>query len=109
MAVIKKKNRHVFQFVDILDKTIYERYIKTDPTLERYVVYDEGKLDLSRTIENVFSYVDYSSIEEWVNSISFDFAYDELRKVTDDIDENILEDNWVKALKIQLLIAFPID
>lgn len=105
MVKSQTENKHVFQFVDILDKALYDRYVKTDATLERYIVYDNGKLDLPKTIESVFSHVDYLSIEEWINSIDFDFACEELHKVTNDIDENILEDNWVKAMKIQLIIA----
>lgn len=107
MAQNQKDNKHVFQFVYIIDNALYDRYIKTDPTLEKYVVHDAYGLDLSTTIENVFSHVDYLSIEEWINSIGFDFACEELRKMTDKIDKSILEDNWEKAMKTQLIIALP--
>ena len=105
MTQVKKENKHVFQFVDILDKALYDRYIKTDATLEEYIVYENGKLDLYKTIGNICTHVDYWSFEEWVNSIDFDFACEELRKMTDEVDESILEDNWEKAMKIQLIIA----
>lgn len=107
MTQTQIKNRHVFQFVDIIDKALYDRYIKTDATLERFVVHENGKIDLSETMINVCLYVDYLSFEEWVNSIDFDFACEELHKMTDEVDESILEDNWEKALKIQLLLAEP--
>lgn len=109
MIKTQKENRHVFQFVDIIDKALYDRYIKTDATLEQYVVYKSGKLNLKETMENICTHVDYWSFEEWVNSIDFDFACKELRKMTYDVDENILEDNWEKAMKIQLLIAEHCD
>lgn len=109
MTQVQKENRYVFQFVNILDKALYDRYIKNDTTLERYIVYNDGKLDLQRTIGNICSHVDYWSMEEWVNSIDFDFACEELRKMVDEIDESILENNWEKAMTIQLLIAESSD